>query len=173
MWWRARWKFRKLRAAIAAAGQHRRVTPSAELGVRPSASGAAHPPVHRDTLRTLAEREGVHPLFLYPELRFRTRDRDNETDKARLATIRQSVRSAISNAENELLGLQARLEHARQSAATFLATTGSRNDQELDENEPASVEVRLLAPEKRIEGLKHHLIALRRIESAVNKELNS
>jgi hypothetical protein len=171
MWWRARWKLRRLRAAIAAS-QHQRVTALAEFGARSSTLAAAHPPVHRDTLRALAEKEGVHPLFLYPEFRFRSRDRDSETDKARLTRIHDGVRSAISNAEQELGGLQARLKHARQSAEMLLTTTGSRNDEEPDTNERANVEVRLFAPERRLEELKNHLAALRRIESAVNKELN-
>jgi hypothetical protein len=157
MWWRARWKLRRLRAAMAVS-QPQRVTA---------------PPIHRKTLRALAEKEGVHPLFLYPEFRFRSGDRDKETDKARLARIHDGVRSAISNAEQELGGLQSRLEHSRQSAETLLTTTSSRNDDETDADGRASVEFRLLAPEKRVENLKKHLAALRRIESAVNKELYS
>jgi hypothetical protein len=131
---------------------------------------AVHPAIHRDALKALAEREGVHPLFLYPELRFRSRERDQETDRGRLASIRESVLSTISSAENELGGLQARLERARQSAA-ILTITGK--DEELGENDRAGGEVRVLAPERRIEQLKVHLAGLRRIESAVNKELNS
>jgi hypothetical protein len=159
MWWRARWKLRRLRAAIAP-----------KLSVR-QAPGTPHGPVHRDALRVLAEREGVHPLFLYPEFRFRLRDRDKEGDKARLASIHVSVRSAILNVESELGGLRTRLDDARRSSATLVATTGSRNDEE--SNGTASVEVRLLAPERRLEELKDHLAALRRIEGVVNKELYS
>jgi hypothetical protein len=103
-------------------------------------------------------------------MRFRSRERDQETDRGRLASIRESVLSTISSAQNELRGLQARVERARQSAAT-LTTTGK--DEEFGENERASSEIRVLAPERRIEELKDHLAALRRIESAVNKELNS
>jgi hypothetical protein len=156
MWWRARWKLRRLRAMMAVS-QPRRVIA---------------PPVHRDTLRALAEKEGVHPLFLYPEFRFRSGDRDKETDKARLTRIHDGVCFAISNAEQELGGLQARLERSRQSAEA-LATTDNRNDADSEANGRASVQFRLLAPERRVEELKNHLAALRRIESAVNKELYS
>jgi hypothetical protein len=128
--------------------------------------------IQREMLRALAEKEGVHPLFLYPEFRFRSRDRDRESDRARLASIYESVRSAISNVESELGGLHARLEHARQSAAT-LTTMGSRSEGKPDENGWAGVEIRLLAPERRVEELTHHLAALRRIENAVSNELNS
>jgi hypothetical protein len=166
MWWRARWKLRRLRAAIAVASQQRQYTD----GARPSAASRPHSPIHRDALKALAEREGVHPLFLYPEFRFRTRERDEETDRGRFESIRLSILSNILSAENELGGLRARLELARQSAAT-LTTTGK--DEDFGENERAGGGIRVLAPERRIEQLKGHLAALRRIESAVNKELNT
>jgi hypothetical protein len=166
MWWRARWKFRRLRAAIAAASQQRQYTD----GARPSAASRPHSPIHRDALKAVAEREGVHPLFLYPEFRFRSRERDEETDRGRFESIRLSVLSNISSAENELGGLRARVESARQSAAT-LTTTGRVEG--FGENERAGSEIRVLAPERRIEELNDHLAALRRIESAVKKELNT
>jgi hypothetical protein len=136
IWWRARWKLHRLRAAIAV-----RVgvsEPAAELG-RQRDPVTFHATVNRDTLKALAEKEGVHPLFLYPEFRFRSQDRDREADGARLASIHQSVRSAISNVERELGGLHARLEHARESAATLLTTLGSRSEGEPDETGQASV----------------------------------
>ncbi len=58
LWWRARWKLRRLRALIV-------------TGVPEETSPDVWSLVHRDTLRTLAEKEGVHPLFLYPEFRSR------------------------------------------------------------------------------------------------------
>jgi hypothetical protein len=169
MWWRARRKLRQLRAAIAVRSQPQGPTD----GFPPSATRTAPARVPRDALRAVAEREGVHPLFLYPEFRFRSPDRDKETDNARLASIYESVRSAISNAANELSGLKARLENARQSAATLFTTTGRPSGEEPEKNERASIEVRLFAAERRIEELRDHLAALRRIESAINKELNS
>jgi hypothetical protein len=132
---------------------------------RQRASAAIPSAVDRDTLKTLAEREGRHPLFLYPEFRFRSRDRDNGTDKARIATIHECVLSAILSAESELDGLRGRLEYARQAAAVFPTNTDSNTEQ-------ADLVFRLLAPEKRMEELRDHVAALRRIESAVNKELN-
>jgi hypothetical protein len=167
MWWRAHWKFRRLRAGIAAASQQPRSTAPPDPGVRPN---RRHPPIHRDALKALAEREGIHPLFLYPEFRFRSRERDEVTDRDRLASIRESVRSAISSAENELGGLQARVDRARQSAATLITTS---RDEDSGENERASGEIRVLAPESRIEQLMDHLAALRRIESAVIREMNT
>ncbi len=164
MWWRARWQLRRLRAAIAASMGVSRPRP---------APGRLHAPVHRNTLRAQAEKEGAHPLFLYPEFRFRSQDRDKETDRTSLVNIHESVRSAISNVESELNGLQGRLKYARQSAATLLTTIGDRNEGGAHENGRPSADVRLFAPERRIEELKNRFAALRRIESAVNKELYS
>jgi hypothetical protein len=177
MWWRARWNRRRLRVALAdrvAASQLQPLTAPTELGPQPIASRDMSPIVHRDTLRALAEKQGVCPLFLYPEFRFRWRDRDRDTDKARLASIHESVRFAVASAERELDGLWARLEYARESAAALLMNTDSQKDQDhADKINRAGIEVRLLAPERRTEELKDHLAVLRRIESAVNKELNS
>jgi hypothetical protein len=174
MWWRACWKLHRLRDAIAA---RMTATPSqpiaaAELGVR-QASVVPHAPVHRDTLRALAEKEGVHPLFLYPEFRYRSRDRDKETNGIRLASIHESVLCAIRSVECELGGLRARLKCARHSSATVIATVGNGSNGGPDDTGRARVEVRLLAPEKRLDELKDHLATLRRIESAVTEELYS
>jgi hypothetical protein len=76
--------------------------------------------------------------------------------------------------EREFSGLRARLEHARKSAAALLTNAGNQNGQDADEaDRRASVELRLLAPERRIDELKDHLVALQRIASAVKEELNS
>src|SRR5271166_4278191 len=59
MWWRARFKLRRLRAAIAAgvgASQPPPNTARSVLSLRAIAAGET-PTVHRDTLSTLAEKE--------------------------------------------------------------------------------------------------------------------
>jgi hypothetical protein len=173
MWWRARWKLHQLRSLIAARADVAPRPAPAEFH-RQSASAEVSSAVDRDTLKTLAQREGRQPLFLYPEFRFRSRDRDNGTDKGRIATIHECVLSAISSAESELDGLRGRLEHARQAATVFLANTTGQNDKDHPERtDQTSVEVRLLTSERRMDELRGHVAALRRIESAVNKELNA
>jgi hypothetical protein len=165
MWWRAWWKRRRLRALIVAGAPR----PAPE-----KTPADARSPVSRDTLRTLAEKEGVQPLFLYPEFRFRSRDRDIGSDQARLASIHKSVVSAILSVESELDGLRTRLEYARQAASVLLTTTdGPAKKDHPDKTDAAGVEVHLLAPERRMEELRDHLAALRRIESAVKKEMHS
>jgi hypothetical protein len=170
IWWRARWKLRRLRALIAADLE---AAGAVELGLRQIAS-ASIALVHRDTLKALAKKEGVHPLFLYPEFRFRSRERDGGNDEARLVSVLRSVLSAISSAESELDGLRARLEHARRAAEAFSTSAGTQNDNDHpNKTDQEGVEFRSLAPERRMEELRGHVAALRRIESAVNEELNS
>ena len=54
--------------------------------------------------------------------RFRSPLRDKGADQARLSSILHAVRSAVSSADSELSGLQARLENARQETASLLGT---------------------------------------------------
>jgi hypothetical protein len=49
MWWRARWKLRRLLAAIAAASQQQQYTD----GAQPGAASRPHSPIHRDALKRL------------------------------------------------------------------------------------------------------------------------
>jgi chromosome segregation ATPase len=101
--------------------------------------------------------------------RFRSPQRDKGTDQLRLSSIRQAVRSAISSADSEFNGLQARLENARQAAASLLGNDVDGSDREpAHEAELRNAEERLLAAEGRISQLNGHLEALRRIEDLVN-----
>ena len=107
------------------------------------------------------------------QFRFRSTQHDAGFDRARLTRIHQTVRSAVKDAERELNGLRARLEEARQSAALLLANMESGDRDQSHDFKLKSVEERLLAAEKRIRELKDHLVALQRIESAIDLELNS
>jgi chromosome segregation ATPase len=108
---------------------------------------------------------------MFFRFRFRSPQRDKGTDQARLLSIRHAVRSAISSADSELRGLQARLENARQAAASLLGNDVDGSDREPDhEAELRTAEERLLGAERRIGELKGHLGALRRIEDSVNVE---
>jgi hypothetical protein len=107
------------------------------------------------------------------QFRFRSPQRDRESDRARLTRIQQNVRSAVTDAESEFNGLRARLEKARQSAAMLLENTDNGDREGAHKSELKTVEERLLVGEKRIGQLKDHLAALQRIESAVALELNS
>jgi hypothetical protein len=103
---------------------------------------------------------------------FRSPQRDERTDHAPLSSILHAVRSAISKADRELSGLPARLEDARQAAASLIGNDVDGGDREPGhEAELRTAEERLLAAERRIGELEGHLGALRRIEDSVNVEL--
>jgi hypothetical protein len=95
---------------------------------------------------------------------FRSPQRNQETDRRRLSQISKVVNSAISHAQMETKGLQARIAKARGSAA-FLVDGA--------ESDPSShaklytVERYVATAEERVAQLKHHLEHLRRIEGAV------
>jgi hypothetical protein len=105
---------------------------------------------------------------------FRSPQRDKGTDQARLSSIQNAVRAAVASANNELSGLQARLENARRSAASLLGNDVDGSDREpAHETKLRSVEERLLAAEERVQRLIEHLETLKRIEDAFNAELES
>jgi len=176
MWWRARWKVRQLRGVFETGevpGEPTALAGPPGIRGRISFSVTSHTRVHRDTLRSLAEKEGAAPLFLFPEFRFRSPQRDTETDHARLARIHQAVRFAVTNAESERNGLRARLEKARQSAGLLVGNMDNGDRAGAAPSELINIKERLRVGERRISQLKDHLAALRRIESAVAGELNS
>ncbi len=72
MWWRARRKLRQWKPLIACGVipvQNQRLGRAFEVGTRPNSSIIPYILVHRETLKTLAEKEGRKPLFLFPEQR--------------------------------------------------------------------------------------------------------
>ena len=96
---------------------------------------------------------------------FRSPQRDQETDRRRLSQISRVVNSAISHAQIESKGLQARVAKARGSAVFLVENDGGESD-------PAShaklktVERYVAVAGERVAQLKDHLEHLRRIEAA-------
>jgi hypothetical protein len=125
-------------------------------------------------LTDAAESYPVLKTQMFSRFRFRSPQRDRGTDQGRRLSIHQAIRAAIVSAERELRGLQARLDNARQSAASLLGNDFDGGDREPHhEAELTAAEGRLLAAEGRIRQLTDHLAALRRIEVFVNGELTS
>ena len=110
-------------------------------------------------------------MMLNFRFRFRSPQRDRQTDRARLMRIQQNVRAAVTDAEHELTGLRTRLEKARQSATFLLGGMEGGEHGEARVSEIKSVEARLLVADRRIAQLKDHIAALRRVEGAINIEL--
>src|ERR1700722_349437 len=106
-------------------------------------------------------------MFDFRQFLFRSPERDGETDRQRLALLKQSVHLAIESAENESNGLRGRLERARQSAAFLLAEMDDGGPEVARRSELANVEHRLVGAERRLARLRIQLTILRTIESMV------
>jgi CspA family cold shock protein len=62
-------------------------------------------------------------MFLSRLFQFRSSDRDQETDKRRIALVQKAVRSAVADAEAEVTGLRTRIAKARTSRFAFWANS--------------------------------------------------
>ncbi len=104
--------------------------------------------------------------------RFRSRERDAQTDNERAAALRATIETAIQSARREFEGLTRRVEEARRRAA-FIDTdyrdeTGGiepADERLLDEMEASLLtgERRLVALERQIAGLEGLLGAVDRV----------
>jgi hypothetical protein len=106
-------------------------------------------------------------MFDFRQFLFRSPERDGETDRQRLALLKQSVHLAVESAEKESNGLRGRLEKARQSAAFLLAEMEDGGPEAAHRTELANVEHRLVGAERRLARLRIQLTILRTIETMV------
>lgn len=104
-------------------------------------------------------------MFGLDLFRFRSPERNRETDERKLAQILQAVRSAAADAEVESKVLQARSAKGRRSAVFLVDVDGGQSDPNR-RTELRRLEQRLLATEARLAQLRDHLAHLRRIEAA-------
>src|SRR3984957_11331699 len=96
--------------------------------------------------------------------RFRSPERDRESDERRFGLVRMTVRSAIGNAETEAKGLRARIVEARRSAMFLVGHDGG----------PARValqtrEQHLRTIEQRLAQVEDHLPAPPRLGRRLNR----
>jgi hypothetical protein len=103
-------------------------------------------------------------MFLSRLFRFRSSDRDQETDKRRIALVRTAVRSAVADAEAEVTGLRTRIAKARTSVTSLLAQIEDGSPEPACRAQLTNFEQRLLAGEQRLAQMKDHLSRLRELE---------
>jgi hypothetical protein len=103
-------------------------------------------------------------MFLFRMFQFRSSDRDQETDRRRIALVRKAVHSAVADAEAEVTGLRTRISKARTSLTCLLARIEDGDTEARFRAELTNVERRLLAAEQRIAQTKQHLSRLRDLE---------
>jgi small-conductance mechanosensitive channel len=106
------------------------------------------------------------------DARFRSADRDRETDERRLAAIKNAVREALVAAEREKSALGQRLEQARTRATILAGTDTYEHDTRLPEKAAglAESEAEMSRAENRLLDLDRHISKLKRIERAALDE---
>jgi hypothetical protein len=101
--------------------------------------------------------------------RFRSPERDRETDERRFGLIRTVVRSAIVDAEAEATGLRARIAEARRSAIFLVGQAGDGECAATSRAALTSRNERLRIIEQRLTRLEDDLVALRKLERRVHR----
>jgi hypothetical protein len=105
-------------------------------------------------------------VFGLSRFRFRSPERNRETDERRLAQIWKAARSAVADAEAESKGLRVRIAKARRSAILLL---GQVDSGDADPNERTRFTSDLLTAEQRMVQLNDHIAFFRNIEIAATR----
>jgi hypothetical protein len=106
-------------------------------------------------------------MFSLRLFRFRSLERNRESDERRIAFIQKVVRSAV--AEAEVTGLRTRMAKSRRSVIFLVEHGESGGTDPSHRAEITSLEARLLVGEQRLAQLKDHVEFLRSIEVAATR----
>jgi hypothetical protein len=109
-------------------------------------------------------------MFSLRLFRFRSLERNRESDERRVAFIQKVVRSAVAEAEAEAAGLRARMVKARRSVIFLVEQVESGEPDPGHRAELTSLEARLVVGEQRLAQLKDHVGFLRSIEVAATRQ---
>jgi chromosome segregation ATPase len=108
-------------------------------------------------------------MFGLRRFRFRSRERNRETDIRRLARIKGAVRSAILEAEAELKGLRARVAKTRRAVMSLLAQVEDREPDPACRVELTNLDRTLRAGEQSLAQLEDHHTVLRNLERRLDR----
>ena len=108
-------------------------------------------------------------MFGLRRFRFRSPERNRETDERRLSRIRGVVHSAVLEAEAELKGLRARVAKTRRAVMSLLAQVEDREPDPACRAELTNLERTLLAGEQSLAQLEDHLTVLRKLERRLGR----
>jgi chromosome segregation ATPase len=103
-------------------------------------------------------------MFGLRRFRFRSPERNRETDERRLSRIKGVVHSAVLEAEAELKGLRARVAKTRRAVMSLLAQVEDREPDPACRAELTNLERTLRAGEQTLAQLEDHLMVLRKLE---------
>lgn len=96
-------------------------------------------------------------MFSLRLFRFRSLERNRESDERRIAFIQKVVRSAVAEAEAEATGLRTRMAKSRRSVIFLVEHGESGGTDPSHRAELTSLEARLLVGEQRLAQLKDHV----------------
>jgi hypothetical protein len=108
-------------------------------------------------------------MFGLRRFRFRSPERNRETEERRLARIKGVVHSAVLEAEAELKGVRTRVARTRRSVMSLLAQVEEREPDPACRVELTNLERTLLAGERSLAQLDDHLTALRKLERRLDR----
>ena len=103
-------------------------------------------------------------MFPFHLFRFAYSARDQETDKRRVVLVQKAIRSAITGAEAEVIGLRTRIAKARKSVTFLLAQIEDGDLASARRAQLADAERRLSVGEQRLSQMKEHIARLREVE---------
>jgi hypothetical protein len=110
-------------------------------------------------------------MFGLRRFRFRSPERNRETDERRLSRIKGVVRSAVleAEAEAELKGLRARVAKTRRGVMSLLAQVEDREPDPACRVELTNLERTLRAGEQSLAQLEDHHTVLRNLERRLDR----
>jgi hypothetical protein len=111
-------------------------------------------------------------MFGLRRFRFRSPERNRETDERRLARIKGVVHFAVLEAEAEFRGLRSRVARTRRSLMSLLAQVEKRESDPACRAELANLERTLIAGEQSLAQLEDHLTVLRKLERRLDRLIN-
>jgi hypothetical protein len=103
------------------------------------------------------------------EFRFRSPERNRETDERRIALIQEVVSSAVADAAAEATGIRARIAQAQRSLIFPVERVPRSEGDESRRADLTRLEQQLLAAEVRLLELRDHLAFLRNFEFAATR----
>jgi hypothetical protein len=103
------------------------------------------------------------------EFRFRSPERNRETDERRIALIQKVVSSTVADARAEASGLRDRIAQAQRSLIFPVERVPRSEGDESRRADVARLEKQLLAAELRLVELRDHLAFLRNLEFAATR----
>lgn len=100
------------------------------------------------------------------KFRSRSASRDRASDEDRIKPVQQAINLAIASAQNELAGLNRRLEETTRDAGMLIGYDENTQHPEPEKRRLADLESGIIAAQQRIAALEHQLRVLRSMQDS-------